>query len=135
MNAFLIRPFGEKNGINFERVQTELLDPALAEAKIPGDTTQKLVYAGNIRTDLFSQLVLPDLVIADAPSNTANVFNELAARHALRDKRTILIRSRSDEVPFDLKTDRYLEYDRDNPGAARPQLVETIRATLASERR
>ena len=62
-----------------------------------------------------------DLVIADISIHNANVFYELGIRHALRDKRTFLIKSKEDkakesesketEVPFDLKTDRYLAYD------------------------
>jgi hypothetical protein len=135
MNAFIVRPFGEKNGIDFERVHAELIAPALVDAGLPGDTTQKLTYAGNIRMDMFGELLLAHLVIADISIHNANVFYELGVRHALRDKRTILIRCKGDEVPFDLKTDRYLEYERDNPAAVRKGLVDTIRATLDSERR
>jgi hypothetical protein len=38
-------------------------------------------------------------------------------------------------VPFDLRTDRYLEYDRDKPAAAGDQLIQALRATIDSERR
>ena len=84
-----------------------------------GDTTEPIARAGNIRADMFELLAKADLVIADISIHNANVFYELGARHALRDKRTFLIRSRSDEVPFDLRTDRYLEYDKDEPGRER----------------
>jgi hypothetical protein len=135
LNAFIIRPFGEKNGINFEQVERDLIRPALGALNIPGGTTGLFTYSGNIRTDMFEQLVLADIVVADISIHNANVFYELGIRHGLRDKRTVLIRSRSDEVPFDLRTDRYLEYDKANPAAAREQLVETLRATRDSNRR
>jgi hypothetical protein len=135
MNAFIVRPFGTKNGIDFDRVEADLIRPALKALDIPGGTTGLLAYAGNIRTDMFEQRLLADIVVADISIHNANVFYELGVRHGLRDKRTVLIRARADEVPFDLRTDRYLEYDRDNPAAARDQLIQALRATIDSERR
>lgn len=88
MKAFIVRPFGEKNGINFDRVERELINPALKALDIPGGTTGLITYAGNIRTDMFEQLLVADLVIADISIHNANVFYELGVRHGLRDKRT-----------------------------------------------
>lgn len=135
MIAFIVRPFGEKNGINFDQIERELIMPALAALRITGGTTGLITYAGNIRTDMFEQLLVADIVVADISIHNANVFYELGVRHAMRDKRTVLIRTRSDEVPFDLSTDRYLEYDKNNPSAAREQLIQVLRATVESERR
>src|SRR5689334_4862780 len=115
MQAFIVRPFGVKQDIDFERVEQELIQPALNAVGINGATTAKIVEAGNIREDMFSQLLLADLVIADLSIHNANVFYELGIRHALRDKKTFLIRCNKDEIPFDLKTDRYLSYDAANP--------------------
>jgi tetratricopeptide (TPR) repeat protein len=135
MNAFIVRPFGQRNGIDFDHVEAELIRPAFEALGLVGGTTELLVYAGNIRTDMFEQLLLADIVVADISIHNANVFYELGVRHGLRDKRTVLIRARADEVPFDLRTDRYLEYNKDNPAANRDQLIKVLRATLDSERR
>jgi hypothetical protein len=78
-------------------------------------------------------LLLADIVIADISIHNANVYYELGVRHSLRPRTTILIRVRKDEVPFDLRTDRYLEYDPDNPGHAQHNLSEAVRQSLASE--
>ncbi len=110
MHVFIVRPFGTKNNINFDRVETELIRPAMRAAGLTGGTTGEFVQQGNIRTDMFEQLLIADIVIADISIHNANVFYELGLRHALRDKRTFLLKSVSDEVPFDLKTDRYLPY-------------------------
>jgi hypothetical protein len=126
MRAFIVRPFGTRNGIDFERVETELIDPVLKEQEIEGRTTGEIVRAGNIRTDMFERLLVADLVIADISIQNANVYYELGIRHALRDRTTILIRAKADDVPFDLKTDRYLEYDPEQPETAIPQLREAI---------
>jgi hypothetical protein len=130
MFVFIVRPFGTKQGIDFDRVETDLVRQAMKRLGLRGGTTGPIARAGNIRADMFELLAKSDLVIADISIHNANVFYELGARHALRDKRTFLIRSRSDEVPFDLKTDRYLEYDKDDPGASLEALVEGLRQTI-----
>jgi hypothetical protein len=65
------------------------------------------------------------------------VFYELGIRHALRRRRTLLIRGRptADQTPFDLLTDRYTSYGIDDPGASKETLVAAIRATMNGERR
>src|SRR5262249_15996520 len=66
-------------------------------------------------------------------------------RHPLQEKRTFLIRAKlprpqtvdeakDADVPFDLKTDRYFEYDPDDPGASIEKLTEALRETVASNR-
>jgi hypothetical protein len=75
------------------------------------------------------------VVIADISVHNANVYYELGIRHAFRERTTILIRAEADEVPFDLRTDRYLEYARDDPGSATPQLQEAVRERQRDHRR
>lgn len=141
-NVFIVRPFGKKCGIDFERVEADLIQPAMRQAGLTGGTTGQILQQGNIRTDMFEQLLIADLVIADISIHNANVFYELGIRHALRDKRAFLIRANVDksstadaketEVPFDLKTDRYLVYDADNPGASIGVLAAALSASLDS---
>ncbi len=143
MRVFIVRPFGPRNGIDFDRVQRELIDPALKDRGFAGDTTQQFVEAGNIRVDMFEQLLLADVVIADISVHNANVFYELGIRHALRGKHTVLIRAKiskpreertaEDEVPFDLKTDRYLVYDHTKPEDSVAELIRAI--TFATDAR
>src|SRR5215204_2038006 len=138
MRAFIIRPFGTKNGINFDQVEADLIDPALDRFDITGRTTMEIRRQGNIRLDMFQRLLTADLVVADISIHNANVYYELGVRHALRGKRTFLIRGRgadlkTDEVPFDIKTDRYLTYDGVNPATSVDDLVEGLRQTTNSE--
>ncbi len=141
VRVFVIRPFGRKKDssgkeLDFERVHTDLLEPALRAANLAGSTTGEIVDAGNIREDMFSLILEADLVICDITIHNANVFYELGIRHALRKKGTILIKGVpvSDGTPFDLLTDRYFAYSIDNPAADRDKLIQTIKATLASDR-
>jgi len=138
MNVFIVRPFGTKSGIDFDRVETELIRPAIEQAGLTGGTTGQFIQQGNIRTDMFEQLLTADLVIADMSIHNANVFYELGIRHALRDKRTFLLKSKTEpgadsEVPFDLKTDRYLSYDPKNPGGALDLLAAALKLTLDAQ--
>ena len=145
MKAFIVRPFGTKGGINFDDVQKDLIAPALASLDIQGGTTEPFMQAGNIRADMFQQLLVADLVVADISIHNANVFYELGIRHALQPKRTFLLRAKSlkdlkdrgpeDDVPFDLKTDRYLEYDSTKPAALLEMLTSALQQTIANENR
>ena len=138
MNVFIVRPFGTKSGIDFDRIETDLIRPAIEQAGLTGGTTGQFIQQGNIRTDMFEQLLTADLVIADISIHNANVFYELGIRHALRDKRTFLIKSKDDkttqatdtEVPFDLKTDRYLSYDPKDPSGAVEIFAAALKLTL-----
>ena len=145
MNTFfIVTPFGLKNGIDFSRVEQELIQPALKAVGFTGGTTGEIIKQGNIRTDMFQKLLVADLVIADISIHNANAFYELGARHAFREKRTVLIRcgkeslppeAKLDEVPFDLKTDRYFEYDLNNLTDSRAKLIEVLKGTIASQDR
>jgi tetratricopeptide (TPR) repeat protein len=134
--AFIVRPFGTQQGIDFDRVSDRLISPVLKRLNIVGGTTEVIAWAGNIRVDMFERLALADIVIADISIHNANVFYELGIRHSLRPRTTILIRaraktrSRAAEVPFDLKTDRYLEYNADKPGEAQSLLADALEQSL-----
>ncbi|MBY5883990.1 hypothetical protein HFN46_33330 [Rhizobium leguminosarum] len=131
--AFIVRPFGTKDGIDFDRVEKDLIAPALKQAGIEGRTTLEITRQGNIREDMFRLLVLSDLVIADVSINNANVFYELGIRHGLRDRHTLLIRAEGtqDKYPFDLQTDRYGQYDPEDPAATLPDFLDSLKSTLA----
>lgn len=133
LRAFIVRPFGVKEGIDFNKVEAELIGPALTAVKIEGRTTGEIIKQGNIRTDMFQRLLTADLVIADLSIHNANVFYELGIRHSLREKRTFMIRSEGNAAyPFDLQTDRYFTYDKENPASSLPALITALKHTLAS---
>lgn len=137
MRAFIITPFGKKEDaqgslIDFDAVREKLIEPALDQLGISGRTTGEIIRAGNIHADMFQRLLTADLVVAEVSIHNANVFYELGVRHALRQHRTVMLRSQGDKYPFDLETYRYLAYDRVNPAASVNDLVEALRATLDS---
>ncbi|HEX5865565.1 MAG TPA: tetratricopeptide repeat protein, partial [Casimicrobiaceae bacterium] len=113
--AFVIRPFGIKKDsaggtVDFDHVHAELIGPALKCAGLVGSTTGEIIEAGNIREDMFSLIIEADLIVCDITRHNANVFYELGIRHALRKKRSVLIKGSpvADPTPFDILTDRYV---------------------------
>jgi hypothetical protein len=122
--------------ISFDAIDRALIQPALQELNIKGETTEAVVKAGNIREDMFNRLVTADVVIADLTVYNPNVYYELGVRQAFRDKYTFLVRSDLSNYPFDLQTDRYFAYDvvelANDPGPAVRRLVAALRATLNS---
>jgi hypothetical protein len=141
MRAFIVRPFGVQQGIDFDRVQRELIEPALAWLRtrgisIGGGTTGEISRAGNIREDIFRLLAVSDLVIADVTIHNANAFYELGVRHALRPGHTHLIRAKGNrsKYPFDLQTERYFEYDLDSLRDDVEPFAQALLATLGDER-
>lgn len=129
MRAFIVRPFGTKNEINFDEIERLLIAPALKAVGAEGGTTIDIVEAGNIRVDMFRRLLTADLVVADLSIHNANVFYELGIRHALRDHGTFMLRCDADSFPFDLQTDRYFIYKKDDPGASLKALVAALQQT------
>ena len=103
---------GSKQKIDFDRVEEELILPALNSIGIEGGTTTEIVEQGNIREDMFRLLVTAELVIADVSIHNANVFYELGIRHGLRAQDTFLLRANIDKYPFDLATDSAISSTR-----------------------
>jgi tetratricopeptide (TPR) repeat protein len=109
-HAFVIMPFGVKEGIDFNRVYTDYIKPALESAGFEVFRADEEMRAGNIRTDMFQELILADLVVADLSIDNPNVWYELGVRHVLRARGVIQISCRRADMPFDVYTDRSLRY-------------------------
>lgn len=129
MRTFIVRPFGIKNEINFDEVEDLLIAPALRAVGATGGTTIDIVESGNIRVDMFRRLLTADLVVADLSIHNANVFYELGIRHALRDHGTFMLRCDADKFPFDLQTDRYFVYKKEDPAASLADLITALKRT------
>jgi hypothetical protein len=97
LHVFVAMPFGTKEGIDFNQVYTVLIKPALEGAGFEVFRADEEMAAGNIRTDMFQELLLADLVV-DLSINSPNVWYELGVRHALRARGVILIDCRRDTI-------------------------------------
>jgi tetratricopeptide (TPR) repeat protein len=130
LHVFVAMPFGEKEGIDFNRVYDDYIEPALKGEQFEVFRADKAMRAGEIRTDMFQELLLADLVVVDLSIDNPNVWYELGVRHALRSRGVIQIQSRRDYMPFDVYTDRTLSYRLDE-WAADPAKLEEDKQRLA----
>src|SRR5215475_11994243 len=118
-HAFVAMPFGVKEGVDFDAIYKDFIKPALETAGFAVFRADEEMRAGDIRTDMFQELLLADLVVADLSIDNPNVWYELGVRHALRARGVIGIMCRRNYMPFDVYTDRVLTYQiKENPGGA-----------------
>jgi tetratricopeptide (TPR) repeat protein len=135
-HAFVAMPFGTKPGrdghpIDFNRVFHDYIKPALEDAGLTVFRADEEVRAGDIRTDMFQELLVADLVLADLTIDNPNVWYELGVRHALRARGVVLISGGQVTTAFDLYTDRKLRYGIENGGPDPATLEEDKRALTA----
>jgi len=110
LHAFVAMPFGTKEDIDFNKVYSEYIKPALEGVGFKVFRADEELRAGNIRTDMFQELLLADLVVVDLSIDNPNVWYELGVRHALRSRGVIQIQCKRDYMPFDVYVDRTLRY-------------------------
>src|SRR5690242_8993789 len=144
VHAFVVMPFGTKPGadgqpINFDAIYTGLIQPALTEAGCAVVRADEELRAGNIRTDMFQELLLADLVVAELTIDNPNVWYELGVRHALRARGMIALQSGRTRIPFDVGPDRTLAYrlkdgrlDADTLATDRVALAAMVKATITA---
>ena len=130
LHAFVAMPFGIKEEINFDRIYADLIKPALEAAGLEAFRADGEMKAGEIRKDMFQELLLADLVVVDASIDNPNVWYELGVRHALRERDVVVIACRDGRLPFDISTDRVLRYHRKD-GVPDPLMLDTDKKLLA----
>src|ERR1700682_2257772 len=129
-HVFVAMPFGVKEGIDFNRVYNDLIKSSLESAGFEVFRADEEERAGNIRIDMFQELLLADLVIADLSIDNPNVWYELGVRHAIQPAGVIMIQGKRHYMPFALYTDRALRYHLKD-GAPDPNFLEQDRNALA----
>lgn len=128
-HVFIVMPFGEKEGINFNKIYLDLIKPALLAVGLEPFRADEEILPGDIRADMFQELLMADLVVADLSINNPNAWYELGVRHALRSHGIVQIRSGNTRIPFDVCVDRTLHYHLQD-GVPDPDFIENDRAAL-----
>lgn len=143
-HVFVAMPFGAKPGhdgqlIDFNLVYKEYIKPALEAAGLEVFRADEERRAGDIIIDMFQELLIADLVVADLTIDNPNVWYELGVRHALRARGVILVQGSRPNNPFDSYAQRRLFYNVQDGGPDpatvendRRNLTEMAKATMAS---
>jgi tetratricopeptide (TPR) repeat protein len=97
--------------INFDDVYELLIKPALTKAMCVPFRADKEPGAGDIRTDMYFELVVADVILADISILNPNVFYELGVRHGVAPRGVLMIHGGWSRRPFDVAPDRTFDYD------------------------
>ena len=135
-HAFVIMPFGRKKGLDgsiydFNAIYTQLIKPALEAANFEPFRADEETTSGDILTDMFQELLLADLCIADLSIDNANVFYELGIRHALRKRGIVHIQAGRTNMPFDVFNVRTIPYHITPEGVPDPAYLEKDKAAIS----
>ena len=133
LQACVLRPVGTKrtaNGeeIDFERIYNELFAPALQNAGFSFIDGMNPFLWGNVRRNIFEDLLGADIVLCDVSLHEANVFYLLGVRQALRPRATVLARQNISGLSnFDFDTHRCVTYHAGKLSASRVQLEAVLK--------
>jgi hypothetical protein len=131
LRAFVVMPFGNKPvelqpsakmpgredrdtgpiQVDFDSVWTALIEPALLKAGCEPFRADRETSAGDIRTDMFFELVTADLVVADLSIPDPNVYYELGIRDGACSSGVFIVHG-GWPIPraFDVAQDRSFQY-------------------------
>lgn len=108
--CFIIMPFGGW----FDKYYLDIYIPAIEAAGFDAKRADDLYRPGNIVNDIWSYTKEATVLLADLTNKNPNVFYELGLAHAIT-KPAVLITASMDDVPFDLRSLRVIEYDKNSP--------------------
>jgi tetratricopeptide (TPR) repeat protein len=106
-------PFGQKEGIDFDKVYENILKPAIKKADMIPLREDEELSGGIIHKTMIEKIIFSDFVIADISIENANVFYELGIRHMASKNNTLLVSSKDIKL-FDIKPVRYHKYSLEN---------------------
>lgn len=108
--CFVIMPFGGW----FDKYYEDIYCPAIVAAGMSPRRADDLYRPSNIVQDIWTYTKKAKMILADLSNKNPNVFYELGLAHALA-KPAILITQTIDDIPFDLRSLRIIDYDKNLP--------------------
>lgn len=104
--VFIVSPIGDAGSPTRQRadnIRKYIIDPAAKDAGFARTIrADEISEPGVISRQIVERLMNADAVVADISGLNANVFYEIAIRHAVR-RPAIHLYERADEIPFDVK--------------------------------
>jgi hypothetical protein len=111
--CFVISPIGEANSPvrkSADDVFESIIVPALRELKVEPMRADMMTGPGSINAQMLEAILDYDFCIAVVTGHNPNVFYELALAQAA-ERPVIILRKQGDQIPFDIKDWRQIEYD------------------------
>lgn len=104
--VFVLMPFDE----SFRDTYEVGIKAACEASGAYCERVDEQIFQESILERIFNQIAKADLIISDMTGRNPNVFYETGYAHALG-KRVILLTSRSEDIPFDLKHYAHIVYE------------------------
>ncbi len=136
--CFVISPIGAEGSdtrTNADKLFKYIIKPVCEDCDFEPIRVDKLNDANSITQTIIDHLEKSELVIADITEHNPNVFYEMGYR-ARTKKPIIHLKSKGENLPFDITTIRTLEYDLtdlDNVEQIKERLIKTIESFDYSE--
>jgi hypothetical protein len=133
-HCFLIMPFADDFNDVHSAIKAAL---KVDELRFTCHRADEATGGGLVMTDVLRYLAMAEIVIADLTGKNANVFYELGIAHTVKEVSSVLLITQNiEDVPFDVRTNRRIEYKLGPDGlrSLQDELIEVIR-TLITRRR
>jgi hypothetical protein len=127
--CFVMMPFGQE----FDRLYYEFIKASIEQFGLTPLRADEIPSTGLIMEQIRVSIQQSRLCVADVSQRNPNVLYEVGIAHTLG-KPTILLTSKIEEVPFDIRALRIVVYDPNEPASLRAELVRTIEVTLGQDR-
>jgi hypothetical protein len=130
--CFVIGPIGKANTSirkNADAVFNQLILPATKKFNIKPIRSDQIHEAGKLTDQMFNSLFQAHLCIVDLAGRNPNVYYELAIAQ-MACKPVIILIPNTEELPFDLKDFRSIEYDIKNYSAFVGKLSKFIKSYI-----
>lgn len=126
--CFVIMPFGQP----FDRYYLNIFVPAITAVGLKPLRADSIFSSSTIMADVWRFTRQAVVVLADVTGKNPNVFYELGLAHATG-KPVVIVTNSLEDVPFDLKGLRVIEYDKQNEAwgtILKESIIVAIKATL-----
>lgn len=127
LTCFALMPFKDPH---FEIYETAIV-PAVEKQGLRALHAGEIFGNREIVEDIWDSICSARIIVADVTGRNPNVFYELGICHTLG-KECIVITQNREDVPFDIRHRRFLEYDPTKLTSLRSNLGKTIQAVLTN---
>ena len=132
--CFVISPIGEPGSEirkRADQVFNHIIQPAASQSGLTAIRSDHLATPGMITAQVIRHIIDDRMVVADLSDHNANVFYELALRHAFR-KPVVQLIMADQKIPFDVQGSRTVLYllTLDDVSKAKEQVTKQIATAL-----
>jgi len=120
--CFVLMPFGDR----FFQIYEQAVAPAAESAGLRCMHAGEIFNNREIVEDIWESICIAQVIVADVTDRNPNVFYELGICHTLG-KEVVVVTQRGDDVPFDIRHRRYIEYSEDGLTTLKARLGKTIK--------